>query len=218
MLKDIIKKIDSAIPNLFPVNREQFNDPVAFQTEWKGVLTGKSSGASSVLVLQDENLLAYKPSIAGFMMGIIFILIGAFVIGLYFFMPGNPPWFILPLGALFSGVGVIIFIQASSPIAFDKSIGRFYKGRKQQKTFDPTDVKHTASFSDLHAIQLLTRLESTSNNDGPTHFYRVYEMNLIKHDGQRLHVMTYGKDNKARYDAGVIGEFVGIPVWDGIDG
>ncbi|PKM64373.1 MAG: hypothetical protein CVU96_03100, partial [Firmicutes bacterium HGW-Firmicutes-20] len=63
MLKDIIKKIDSAIPSLFPVNPEKFNDPVALQTEWKGVKV-KSGGASTALVQMDENRLVYKPSIA----------------------------------------------------------------------------------------------------------------------------------------------------------
>ena len=218
MLKDLIKKIDSAIPNLFPVNAAQFNDPVALQTEWKGVRSGKTSGASSVLVQKDTNLLAYKSSKVGYIMGVIFVLAGLLIFGLYFLIPGVKPWFILLIGLLFAAVGVLIFIQASSPVVFDKSAGLFYKGRRQRNMPDAADVKHAASFSDIHAIQLLTRLESSSSNEGPTHYYRVYEMNLVKHDAQRIHVMTYGKTSRAREDARTIAEFIGIPVWDGIDG
>jgi len=43
-------------------------------------------------------------------------------------------------------------------------------------------------------------------------------MNLVKNDAQRIHVMTYGKTTRAREDARTIAEFIGIPVWDGIDG
>ncbi len=218
MLKELIKRIDSAIPSLFPVDAAQFNDPVAFQTEWKGVRSGKTSGASSVLVQRDANLLAYKSSIAGFIMGVFFILSGLFIFGLYFFIPGTKPWFILIIGLVFTLVGILIFRQASSPVAFDKTSRLFYKGRRQRSMPDETDVKHAARFDDVHAIQLLTRLESSSSNNGPTHYYRVYEMNLVKHDAQRIHVMTYGKALKAREDAKLISEFINIPIWDGIDG
>ena len=218
MLKDIIKRIESAIPSLFPVDAAQFNDPVALQTEWKGVRSGKTSGASSVLVQKDTNLLSYKSSIAGFIMGIVFFLCGLFVFGLYFYIPGTKPWFILIVGLIFSLAGILIFIQASSPIVFDKSAKLFYKGRRQRNMPDETDVKHAARFDDLHAVQLLTRLESTSSNNEPTRYYRVYEMNLVKHDAQRIHVMTYGKALKARADAKTISEFINIPIWDGIDG
>ena len=218
MLKDVIKKIDSVIPGLFPVNTAQFNDPVAIQTEWKSVRSGRSGGASAKLVQQDANLLAYKPSMAGRVMGVLFTLAGGFVFWLYFFMPGDRPWFFLLMGAVFALAGVLMLVQASSPVVFDKSAGLFYKGRKQQKMPDPTDEKHAASFGDIHAIQLITRLERSSNTDGHTHYYKVFEINLVKHDGQRLYVMTYGKALKARNDAKTIADFVQVPVWDGLDG
>ena len=218
MLKELIKRIDSAIPSLFPVDAVQFNDPIALQTEWKGVRSGKTSGASSVLVQRDANLLTYKSSIAGFIMGVVFFLLGLSVFGLYFFVPGTKPWFILLIGLAFSLVGVLIFGQASSPVVFDKSARLFYKGRRQRNMPDETDVKHAARFDDVHAIQLLTRLESSNSNNGPTHYFRVYEMNLVKHDAQRIHVMTYGKALKAREDAKLISEFINTTIWDGIDG
>lgn len=217
MLKDIIKKIDSAIPSLFPVNAAQFNDPVALKTEWKGVRM-KSGGPSTVLVQMDENRLGYKPSIAGYIMGVIFILIGAIIFGLYFFAVGDKPWFILLVGLIFPLVGVLILVQASAPVVFDRTASMFYRGRKQQNTMDSTNSKHALSFNDIHAIQLLTRLESSKQQDGPTHYYRVYEMNLVKHDSERMHVNTYGKAEVARHDAATIADFIRVPVWDGIDG
>jgi hypothetical protein len=125
---------------------------------------------------------------------------------------------------IFALSGVFIIMQASMPIVFDKSARMFYRGRKQPKIPDATDSKHTVSFNDIHAIQLLTRLESSSNADNSnnqfrrTRYYRVYEMNLVKHDGKRKYVNTFGKDDIARHDANIIADFIGVPVWDGIDG
>jgi len=219
MLKDIIKKIDSALPSLYPVNPAQFNDPVALQTEWKPVRTSRSGASSNKLIQKDANLLVYKPSILGRIMGIIFTLIGASVIAVFFTLTDDQPYLVLVVGLIFAGVGVLVFFQASTPVAFDKSIGMFYKGRKQQKLADATDTKHTALFSDIHAIQMLSRLESTSSdNNTPSRFYTVYDMNLVRHDGQRVFVATYGKSEKAREDARMIAEFINVPVWDGIDG
>jgi len=218
MLKDIIKKIDSALPSLFPVNPAQFNDPVALQTEWKPVRTSRSGASSNKLIQRDANLLIYKPSIMGWIMGIIFGLIGASGIAAFLIMADDQPYLLLAVGLLFAGVGVLIFFQASTPVAFDKSLGMFYKGRKQQRLADATDTKHTALFSDIHAIQMLSRLESSSNDNSPTRYYTVYDLNLVRHDGQRLYVTTYGKSERAREDARMIAEFINAPVWDGIDG
>lgn len=223
MLKDIIKKIDSAIPSFFPVNAAQFNDPVALKTEWKGVRM-KSGSSSSVLVQKDENRLTYKPSIIGYVMGIIFIIVGLLIFGMYFFFSGDAPWFIMVFGAIFALAGIIMLTQAGSPIVFDRTERMFYRGRKQQKAPDVTDTKHALSFNDIHAIQLLTRLESHRDDSGNrngfsrTHFYKVYEMNLVKHDGDRMYVNTYGKFANARHDANTLADFIGVPVWDGIDG
>lgn len=220
MLKELVKKIDSAIPCLFPVDPVQFNDPVALQTEWKAVRTSRSGASSNKLIQKDANLLAYKPSLMGRIMGIIFALAGSSVIAVYFSLTDDQAIVLLVVGLIFAAAGVLIFFQASTPVAFDKSIGMFYKGRKQQKLADAADTKHTARFSDIHAIQMISRLESTSsnNNNTPTRFYTVFDMNLVRHDGERVYVTTYGKADRAREDARMIAEFINVPVWDGIDG
>lgn len=221
MLKELVKKIDSAIPSLFPVDPAQFNDPVALQTEWKAVRTSRSGASSNKLIQKDANLLAYKPSLMGRIMGIIFALAGASVIAVFFTMTDDvQAIFLLVVGLIFAGVGVLIFFQASTPVAFDKSVGMFYKGRKQQRLADAADVKRTARFSDIHAIQMIARLESSSdnNNNTPTRFYTVFDMNLVRHNGERVFVTTYGKAERAREDARMIAEFINVPVWDGIDG
>ncbi len=222
MLKEIIKKIDSAIPSLFPVNAEQFNDPVALRTEWKGIRV--KSGGPSTLVIEVENRLFYKPSIIGYVFGVVFILAGLFIFGLYFIFSSEMPWFLMLVGLAFALAGVAALFQASTPVVFDKTLGLFYKGRKQKKMPDTNDAKHSLSFSEIHAIQLLTRLEQITDSAGDknsirrTRYYRVYEMNLVKHDGERMYVTTYNKDEKARHDARTIADFIGVPIWDGIDG
>lgn len=125
MLKELVKKIDSAIPSLFPVDPVQFNDPVALQTEWKAVRTSRSGASSNKLIQKDANLLAYKPSLMGRIMGIIFALAGSSVIAVYFSLTDDQAIVLLVVGLIFAAAGVLIFFQASTPVAFDKSIGMF---------------------------------------------------------------------------------------------
>lgn len=106
--------------------------------------------------------------------------------------------------ALFSG----------SAVVFDKNMGLFYRGPK------PTgDTKQAVRLEDVHALQLLSRKGGVrSNENKPGRFLHVYELNLVKHDGERLHVMSYYDKNNARADADAMGEWLAVPVWDGIEG
>lgn len=232
MLKDIVNKIDSAIPSLFPVDPTKFNDPVALQTGWKKLRSANTNRASNKLVEKSPDLLAYKPSIGGCIFGSVFILIGVFVVFMYILIgrdnssitietasgSSDNLVFLALIGLVCMAIGVLIILLATSPVAFDKNAGVFYKGRRQRRFQDTDHSKNALRFNDIHAIQLLTYLTSTSSNNGPTRFYTVYEMNLIRHDGQRINVNTYNKSVRARDDAAKIGAFVNVPVWDGIDG
>ncbi|HAL73952.1 MAG TPA: hypothetical protein DCM45_02525 [Clostridiales bacterium] len=232
MLKDIIKKIDSAIPSLFPVNPERFNDPVALQTGWKKLRSARTNRATNKLVGKSPDLLAYKPSVGGIIFGSVFILIGGLAVLFYILAnqggsgitfeaaPGvsDNLIFLVLVGLVFMAVGVMLIMLATSPVAFDKTAGVFYKGRRQRRFQDTDHSKNALRFSDIHAIQLLTYLQSSSNENGPPRFYPVYEMNIVRHDGERVNVNTYMKSDRARADAAKIGTFVNIPVWDGIDG
>jgi hypothetical protein len=234
MLKDIIKKIESAIPSLFPVNPEQFNDPVALQTGWKRTRSAHANRASSKLVEKSPDLLAYQPSVGGIIFGIAFILIGGLTVLFYILVSQGGSGitievaqgssenviFLALIGLVFMVAGGMVILLATSPVAFDKTSGVFYKGRRQRRFQDTDYSKNALRFSDIHAIQLLTYLESTSssNNTGPTRFYPVYEMNLVRHDGERVYVNTYSKSERAQADAAKIGAFVNVPVWDGTNG
>lgn len=236
MLKEIIKTIDSAIPSLFPVDPVKFNDPVAMQTEWKAVRSARLSRASSKLIQDSPDRLVYKPSLTGRIMGIVFFLMGGFVVVLYFLVRqggggitvtsgSGDPFFLALVGLALMAVGILAFFLAMAPVVFDKKVQLFYMGRKQNRQPDATNARLTVRFGDIHAIQLLTRLEKSQSNNGnnmparmPDRYYRVYDLNLVKHDGQRMFVTTYGNAGKAREDAAKIGAFVHAPVWDGIDG
>ena len=103
---------------------------------------------------------------------------------------------------------------AGSAVVFDKHLGLFYRGLK------PTsDVKQAVRLEDIHALQLLSRKGAVRSNENKANdFLHVYELNLVKHDGVRHHVMSYYDKNNARADAAVISEWLAVPVWDGIDG
>lgn len=238
MLKDVIKRIDNAIPSAFPVDPTRFNDPVAMQTGWKQVRSGRLSRASSKLVQAGPDRLVYKPSIGSRIMGVVMVLVGALSIYLYFqarsgqggatsTQSSGDPIFIALFGLVFVAVGVLLILLANSPVVFDKQLGLFYRGRKQQKNPDAASRKNALRFSEVHAVQLLTRLErinntgsgdrmNSSNRTYPRYF-KVHDLNLVRHDGERLYVTTYSKAECARTDAAMIGALINVPVWDGSD-
>ena len=232
MLKDVIKKLDSAIPSLFPVDPTQFNDPVAMQTGWKQVRAGKTSRASNKLMQANPDQLIYKPSMGGRIFGIVIALMGTLPIALYIQMKtggggiqvtgsGDPIIFAL-FGLVFIAAGILVFALATAPVVFDKKLGMFYRGRKQQNNPDAANKKNVMRFNDIHAVQLLTRLETSNNTNNDQirtapRIYKVHDLNLVRHDGERICVTTYMKADRAREDAARIGAFVNVPVWDGSD-
>jgi len=123
---------------------------------------------------------------------------------------------------VFVAAGILVFALATAPVVFDKKLGMFYRGRKQRNNPDAANKKNVMPFSDIHAVQLLTRLETNNNSSNDQvrsvpRVYKVHDLNLVRHDGERICVTTYMKVDRAREDAARIGAFVNVPVWDGTD-
>ena len=64
----------------------------------------------------------------------------------------------------------------------------------------------------LHAIQLIREHVRGSKNS-----YYSYELNLITKDLNRWNVTDHGNLRAIRMHAQVLGDYLGIPVWDAID-
>lgn len=222
MFADKVKNLLHSFENPVVVDPEKFQDPLAEKVSWQGMGKNNPSSTSTVLYEREPGVLSYKPSMTGWIFSLIFMLTGLLSVVVYFFVPvtGNAPkWVLLLVGVLFMAAGVFIFFQSSRIIAFDENLGLFYRGKKAKATMKSEGSQNAVPFSDIHALQLLLRMSRVKSADNrPDRFIPVYELNLVKADGERVHVITYSRREKAREDAYTLSDRLHVPVWDGIDG
>ena len=222
MFVDKVKNLLHSFENPVVVDPEKFQNPLAEKISWQGMGKNNPSSTSTVLFEREPGVLSYKPSMTGWVFSLIFILTGFLSVVVYFFIPVTgdaPKWLLLLVGVLFMVVGVYIFLQSSRTIAFDENRGIFYRGKKAEGSMETKGRQSTVPFSDIHALQLLLRMSRVSTTDNrPDRFVPVYELNLVKADGERVHVITYSHSEKAREVAYMLSDRLHVPVWDGIDG
>ena len=222
MFADKVKNLLHSFENPVVVDPEKFQDPLAEKVSWQGSGKNNPSSTSTVLYEREPGVLSYKPSMTGWIFSLIFMLTGLLSVVVYFFVPvtGNAPkWVLLLVGVLFMAAGVFIFFQSSRIIAFDENLGLFYRGKKARSSREIQGHLTAVPFSDIHALQLLLRMSRVKSTDNrPDRFVPVYELNLVKADGERVHVITYSRREKAREDAYTLSDRLHVPVWDGIDG
>lgn len=222
MILDKMKSMIHTFENPVQVDPEKFQDPLALSLPWQGMGRNSPGATSTVLYEAAPGVLKYKPSTAARIFALIFMLAGILSSVVYFFVPvtgSGPKWVLLLVGLLFTAAGILIFLRSSMTIAFDGPRGLFYKGRSAKEESQEGEGKSSLKFSDIHALQLLLRMARVQSSDNrPDRFVPVYELNLVKNDGGRMHVITYTRKEKAREDAWTISDLLHVPVWDGIDG
>ena len=121
-----------------------------------------------------------------------------------------PMLFPLIFGLIFAIIGFFMFRSMTAPIVFDKSVGHFWKGRKNPREVINIDqIKVHVELGQIHAIQILSEYCHTDKS----HYYS-YELNLVMKDSSRVNVVDHGKLKQLREDATVLAEFLEVPIWD----
>lgn len=218
MFNKIKKAIKEMSKGETPFDASQFNDSIALQTDWSPAKPGGTNFKTHRLVEVRYDRVEFKPTKGLYLFCGVFILFGIGAILLGLFIPAEGPvsddqWgVIVPLlfGLLFSGVGFGMIYFFSVPRVFDKSLGVYWKGRKEPKFYSDTiDPKNSAKLSDIHAIQLLKEYISSDKSN-----YYSYELNLVLKDGKRMNVVDYGNHKKMQEAAKKLAQFLGKPLWD----
>lgn len=185
-----------------------FNDDVALRLQWTPLVGGGTSFCTHRL-RQEKTLtsstLSFKTTFVAFLFCGMFVALGlAWIVGFAFphLMSG---------GGMDGGASLI-------PIAF-VLFGGWYAWhlRRQETTFDrdsrqATKADRQFSLSKIHAIQLIREYVHDHKNS-----YYSYEINVVDKDGCRWNVTDHGNLRAIRMDAKLLGDYLGVPVWDVID-
>ena len=126
MSKDLAHNSDIAIP------AELRDHPVAKETDWGPLVPGGASFMTHQLEKVSGDRLVFASTISARFLAAVFGMIGmvVLIIGAYFaFEKGEsfPGLIMVPLGAIFAGVGAYLYKSFDKEIIFDKSERLYWK-------------------------------------------------------------------------------------------
>jgi hypothetical protein len=110
---------------------------------------------------------------------------------------------------IFITIGGVYWNVWNTPVVFDKTEGWCWKGdtlsEARSKSTDETPL--AIPLDDIHAIQVLKFVSSSSNGDRT-----YYEVNVVRNDGARLVIVCHDSQEDILMDAAMLGRFLEVPV------
>jgi hypothetical protein len=222
MLRKLLKKLKALTIEATRYDPSVLGDPIADRTDWGPAKGGGASFGTHKLVPVGSFRLEFRPTGGAlafygvFLVVGVTILVGMSIVG---FSGGASPLDdgqVLPLivptivGLVFTIVGGAMLRGGSAPIVFDKSRGAYWRGRvAPHEMSNRHGHKETADLDEIHALQLIS--EHCTSKDSS---YYSYELNLVLDDATRINIVDHGNKDALHADAGRLGAFLGVPIWD----
>ena len=179
---------------------------------WDPLKKGGVNFKTHKLVEVSTLRLEYKASLGYKLFAGIFLLIGI-LIPVVMIMNEGVPIFVGLFGLLFLGAGVFIVNSALKPIVFDKSMGYFWKGKKDpHMVANISDIKTITKLDEIYGIQVIKEYVKSKNSKGHDSSYYSYEINLVLTSGERLNVVDYGNATSILQDASQLSKFLNVRV------
>ncbi len=181
-----------------------FKESIAREAEWSPLQT-TSAGFKTRMLVRGTGTLRLKATPAARSMAMTMLLMGMIAVALAvreFLSRGLAieSGFPFVVGGIFVLVGIWLFYDSFRPIVFDLRRGTFRRG------WSPRSLP----LSEVGGVQLLS-FESVGES-----MYTAFELNLLLHDGTRVHVVCHGDRAAIEHQGETIGGLVGKPVFNGI--
>lgn len=202
----------------------RFQDHVAANTQWQPAKAGGTNFCTHRLEHVSMDRMEFNARGSALLFPFAFMVMGL-VVGFVMFGQGlkeNPLMILVGciIGSIFFAVGYWLMRDWTTPIVFDKNLRHFWRGKlentHQLSTGNTENIKEFCLLEDIHAIQLLSESCSSASSQGRSSTYQSYELNLIKQNGERIHVVDHGNKKHLIDDANKLGHFLGVPVWNAI--
>lgn len=215
MFRKLIEKLKQARE---PFDPTVFDDPVAAETKWTPVKGGGANFRTHKLVQAGENRMEFRATVGSILFSMVFLLAGLGISTGFLVSQLSAGTFafeakmILPVlfGLLFAAAGGLLLYFATIPIIYDKRSGFFWKGWKMpDRSYVKNSSKKVARLDDIYALQIISEYCSSSKSS-----YYSYELNIVLKNTDRINVVDHGNLKRLTKDAGALGEFLGVPVWN----
>ena len=189
---------------------------LALKVDWKPLSGGGANFKTSSLKQIKSTRFEVIKSTGGLLFAGLFAVIGigVAVIASYFIYKDKgfdgDILFTVTFGSIFAAVGIAM-LYWPRPRVFDLRYGWFWAGNKSlssEQNF--MKLKKSARLSEIAVIQIIAE-RITSRKSGS---YTSWEINLVSSNGDRLNVMDHGNKESIISDGQLLGEFLGVPIWE----
>lgn len=217
LLDSVKDKLSEIVKNIPVFDPSSLNDEVALKTEWVPISTATTNFGTQKLVEVSPARVEFRIRKVAFVLPGILTAAGVWIVykgAADFFKNGDSN--LMPailIGGGFVAVAVVLLRIWMNPRIFDKTAGRYWKGRVQPGLGSTYNDKNSCGLKEIHAIQLIKLSMRSGDSDSSS---KSYELNLVLTDACRINVQCHGSLGLIRSDAERLGKFLGIPVWDAI--
>lgn len=209
--------LSGLIQKATPFDPAVFGDPLAAATQWTPASAGGSSFCTHRLKKIDPMTLEFRTTFGMKLFCFVFAGMGAMftvlpTVAIYKQYRGFhlSALFSSLFGLLFVAIGIGLYWWASRPIVFDLKRRVYYKGCKSAA--EPATNRKGLTVVDMNRIGGLQILSEYCSGNKSS--YYSYELNLVLDDASRVNVVDHGDIRALREDAALLGESLGVPVWD----
>lgn len=189
----------------------QFNDPIAFQTEWS--LLSRSRSIYGIVEVDSDRVefrITWEMILYNVLsFNIYCILFISLLVLKYKDILIKYEYLALPLlvvGNLVTLACTLYFCRL--PVVFDKRRGYFWKGSNE--FFNEEVGADYVKLERIHALQLIIAIHKAEKGG----FCYSYELNLVLDTGARINVVHHGNKYRIQKDARVLSKFLGVPLWE----
>jgi len=189
---------------------------LALKVEWKPLAGGGANFKTTSLKQIKSSRLEVIKSTGGLAFSGLFAAIGigvAVVVSYFIYKDRGLDWdilFTVVFGSIFAAAGIAMMYWPR-PRVFDLRYGWFWAGNKSlSREQDFINLKKSARLSEIAVIQIIAERITSKESSS----YTSWEINLVSNNGDRLNVMDHGNQESIVSDAQLLGEFLGVPVWE----
>ena len=182
---------------------ERTQDERASTTDWKPMQAATGNFDAHRLHINRKGQLTFKSTLTHYIFAATFLLLGLFAYTIVYIVTSQNGWINLlatSIPLMFVIGGLFLTYEIMTPIRIHQASGQFILGWRRDDRL---------ALNKIAALQLLSVRNSGAR-------YENYQLNLVTHDKERRHVVSYYNRKKAMKAAEQLATHLNVPLWNGL--